>query len=48
MGLIQSAVELAQEAPIDNPSVPTWAFGLAAFAILAGLLVVTMMIKVGR
>ncbi len=48
MGLIQSAVELAQEAPIDNPSVPAWAFGLATFVVLGGLLVVTMMLKVGR
>ena len=48
MGLIQSAVAIAQEAPIDNPSIPAWAFGGFAFLVLGGLLVFTMMIKVGR
>ena len=48
MGLIQSAVAIAQEAPIENPAVPPWAFGVFAFLVLGGLLVFTMMIKVGR
>ena len=48
MGLIQSALVLAQEAPIDDPAVPSWAFGVFTFLALGGLLVFTMMIKVGR
>ncbi len=48
MGLIQSAVALAQEAPIDNPAIPAWGFGVFAFLVLGGLLGFTMMIKVGR
>ena len=48
MGLIQAAVDIAQEAPIDNPAVPTWAFGVFAFLALSALLGVTMMLKVGR
>lgn len=48
MGLIQAAVALAEEAPIDNPAVPAWAFGAFAFVVLGGLLVFVMMTKVGR
>ncbi|MDO8732026.1 MAG: hypothetical protein Q7L55_05565 [Actinomycetota bacterium] len=48
MGLIQSAVQLAQEAPINDPSIPPWGFGAFAFVVLGVLLAFTMMIKVGR
>lgn len=48
MGLIQAAVALAEEAPIDNPAVPTWAFGVFTFVVLGALLVGVMMTKVGR
>ncbi|MDP2289442.1 MAG: hypothetical protein Q8M73_12875 [Actinomycetota bacterium] len=47
MGLIQTAFEIAQEAPIDNPSIPVWAFGVFTFLALGALLGVTMMLKVG-
>ncbi|CAB4910053.1 MAG: hypothetical protein F2923_00190 [Actinobacteria bacterium] len=48
MGLISTAVALAAEAPVDNPQVPPYLFGLFTFAALGVLLVITMMIKVGR
>lgn len=38
---------MASEAA-GEASVPAWVFGLAAFGILTGLLIVTMMIKVDR
>jgi hypothetical protein len=48
MSMISAAVRLAEEAPIDNPSVPSWAFGAFGFGILAVLLIVTVMLKVER
>ncbi|MFA7323831.1 MAG: hypothetical protein WC005_05695 [Candidatus Nanopelagicales bacterium] len=48
MGLINTAVVLAGEAPLDNPAVSSWYFGLFTFAALGALLVVVMMLKVGR
>ncbi|MEI7452687.1 MAG: hypothetical protein WCK04_00485 [Actinomycetes bacterium] len=48
MGLITTAVALANEAPVDNPQISAYAFGLFTFAALGLLLVITMMIKVGR
>jgi hypothetical protein len=48
MGLITTAVVLASEAPVDNPQISPYAFGLFTFAALGLLLVITMMTKVGR
>ena len=48
MSMISAAVRLAEEAPIDNPSVPAWAFGLFGFGVLAVLLIITAMLKVER
>jgi hypothetical protein len=48
MSLINAAARLAEEAPIDNPSVPAWAFGAFGFGILAVLLIITVMLKVER
>lgn len=44
---MHTAVLLASEAG-GEAGAPAWLFGVVAFAILAGLLVVTMMIKVDR
>lgn len=44
---VSNAVVLASEAA-GEAGVPAWLFGVAAFALLVGLLVVTMMIKVDR
>lgn len=48
MGLINTVIVLAGEAPVENPQVSAYAFGLFTFAALGVLLVITMMIKVGR
>ena len=48
MGLITTAVAVASEAPVDNPQLSAYAFGLFTFAALGLLLVITMMTKVGR
>lgn len=42
-----NAVVLASEAA-GEAGAPAWLFGVVTFAILVGLLVVTMMIKVDR
>ena len=44
---VSNAVVLASEAA-GEAGAPAWLFGVVAFALLVGLLVVTMMIKVDR
>ena len=44
--LVAGALRLSEEPLVDDPSVPAWAFGVFAFAVLVVLLVVTMMVKV--
>ncbi len=44
---LNEAVVLASEAT-GEAGAPAWLFGVVTFAILVGLLVVTMMIKVDR
>ncbi len=44
---IHSATVLASEAG-GEAGAPAWLFGVVAFVILTGLLLVTMMIKVDR
>ena len=47
--LAAAVVRLNDAEPlIDNPGVPVWVFGIAAFGILVLLLVITMMINVDR
>lgn len=48
MGLINAAVTVAGEAPIDNPAVSAWWFGAFTFGALVLGLIVVMMLKVGR
>ncbi|MDD2858023.1 MAG: hypothetical protein PHU75_05040 [Candidatus Nanopelagicales bacterium] len=48
MGLVNAAVTLASEAPIDNPAVSAWWFGAFTLGALVVGLVVVMMLKVGR
>ena len=48
MSMISAAVRLAEEAPVESSGVPSWAFGLLGFGILAALLIVTVMLKVER
>lgn len=48
MSLISAAVRLSEEAPIDNPAVPAWAFGAFGFGVLVVLLIITVMLKVER
>ena len=45
MGVLAVVAEGAEGAAEVTPP---WVYGISAFAILAALLVVTMMIKVGR
>ena len=44
---LNEAVVLASEAA-GEAGAPAWLFGVVAFGLLVGLLVVTMMIKVDR
>ena len=44
---VHNAVVLASEAG-GEAGAPAWLFGVVAFGLLVGLLVVTMMIKVDR
>jgi len=48
MSLINAAVRLSEEAPIESSGVPAWGIGLFGFGILLALLIVTVMIKVER
>lgn len=46
MSLVNAVARLAEEAPVENASVPAWAIGGFAFGLLAVLLIVTVMLKV--
>ena len=49
MGLTVAAIVLAsEEAAVEQAATPGWVFGLFAFGVLAALLVLTMMVKVGK
>jgi hypothetical protein len=48
MDVVSGAVVLAGEAAAEGSTTSPYAFGLTAFGVLVGLLVITWMIKVGR
>lgn len=48
MDVVSGAVVLAGEAAVEGSTTSPYAFGLTAFGVLVGLLVITWMIKVGR
>jgi hypothetical protein len=48
MGVISTAVVLAEEAAAESHYTSPWVFGVTAFVGLGALLVITLMIKVGR
>ncbi len=48
MSLINAAVRLSEEAPVESAGVPAWVIGLFGFGVLLALLIITVMIKVER
>jgi hypothetical protein len=48
MDVVSGAIVLAGEAAAEGSTTSPYAFGLTAFGVLVGLLVITWMLKVGR
>jgi hypothetical protein len=48
MDVVSGAIVLASEAAAEGSTTSPYAFGLTAFGVLVGLLVITWMLKVGR
>jgi len=47
MGIFTNAVVIAEEAATEGSHTSPYLFGAAAFVVLAALLIVTIMLKVG-